>query len=120
MTTMTPTALTLVLLADAQPATRQPDRVHAVLGWTDDEPAIYCPLGRTIRAAAERGPQLTFDLDTPPASGELRLDLGEAGTAYASSCGLTWRTWALPTIPSSLRHLPPAGVVGELTRRLER
>jgi hypothetical protein len=119
MPAVTATALSLLLLADAQPASHKPDRVHAVLGWTDHGPAIYRPLGRTVDATAQSRAQLALFDTTPPASEQLRLDVGDDAVAYPSSCGLTWRTWALQTIPPSLRHLPPAGVVRELTRRLE-
>ena len=112
-----PSALTLVVLAEWQPDTCRPERIHAVLGFTDDGRRIYQPLV-VPRTAGDVVRQLLGDLERPARPQQLRLDL-DLGLPRPSASGLTWRVWALPSIPAFLRHLPPAGAVGELARRLE-
>lgn len=104
----------IALLADLHPTTRRPDRIHAVLAWTDVGDRHYQPLPEPVSTTACRdliaptpGPdgsrsavQLELDIDGPPVG--------------VSSAGTTWRTWSLPSIPPSLRHLD----LGAATRAL--
>ncbi len=112
-----PMALNLALLAELDPSSRDRDRLHAVLAWRDDGDAIYQPLIAPASVPTAGLCQLP-DLDLQAAPEQLTFDLGDLGPARASSCGLTWRTLALPTIPPELRHLPPSRLVRELAQRL--
>lgn len=119
MNTVTlPATLNVALLAELHPTTRRPDRVHAVLAWTEHGERIYQPLVTPTLAAFDPRPQLPFDFDPGGPVEQLRLDLGGVDTPRSCSSGLTWRTWALPSIPAGLRHLSPGGLVRELARRL--
>lgn len=107
----------LALLADLHPETRQPDRIHAVLGWTDEGKRHYRSLTRLVDVVgcrdldiadpsrADRPEQLCFDVD------------GLTGTRTTSS-GRTWRTWSLASIPADLRHLGLEAVVGAVADQL--
>lgn len=113
-----PTALYLAVLAEWHPASRRPERIHAVLGWTDAGGRIYQPLATPRLAPAVLAP-LTAELSPPHVAEQLHLDVDECHLPVPCSSGSTWRTWVLPSVPATLRHLPPAGVVEALARRLE-
>jgi hypothetical protein len=105
----------VALLADLDPATLQPERVHAVLGWTELGEHHYQPLA--VPVVASDCPDLTGTAPSPRANAQLQLDLGE-DVLRPTSSGRTWRTWSLPSIPSSMRHLRLGAVVRELAARL--
>lgn len=111
-----PTTVNIALLADLHPQTGRPDRLHAVLAWTDRGERYYCRLATPVTTTDDTGELLGL----PPARPrQLQLDVGDVvGPSYCSSSGVTWRTWALPSIPPALRHLTVDQVAGELARRL--
>lgn len=111
-----PTTVNIALLADLHPQTGRPDRLHAVLAWTDRGDRYYARLVDPVTTAADTG--VLLGLPSAPAQ-QLQLDLGDVvGSSYCSSSGLTWRTWALASIPAALRHLTVDRIAGELARRL--
>lgn len=118
MTAVTVTAPTtgLALLADLDPRTSRPDRIHAVLGWTDHGERHYRPLRVPIAAGSCRALMSASEPESPAT--QLRLDLGSAERVPPTSSGRTWRTWCLPTIPPALRHLQLAALVRELATQL--
>jgi hypothetical protein len=84
------------------------DRLDGVVAWTDTGTRHYRPL-----TSVPTGPNL----------GDQDLDHLDATTLTATpptSSGLTWRTWALPTIPPAIRDLTPAEAVEVLARALQR
>ncbi len=100
-----PDTVTLAVLA-SRTHQRAADRFDAVLAWTDAGIRHYQPIPSRADAA------VTGTEDT-------RLDVSELSCATLTgvpptSAGLTWRTWALPTIPMSLRHLTPAQAAAAL------
>lgn len=113
---LTPEAMTvgIAVLAELHPTSRRPDRVHGVIAWTDRGDRHYQPLVPTVNLAGRDLPRLTSDQPDPHAGGgeQLRFDLG--GPGAPTSSGRTWRTWALPSVPTDLRHAP----LGEVTRAL--
>ena len=97
----------LALLAELHPTTHRPERIHAVLAFTDTGQRHYRPL--TTGGATDR------PVGHPE---QLSLDLGALSGPYPSSSGLTWRTWSLASVPTALRHLTPAGAVEALAGQL--
>lgn len=118
--TAVPVALHLVVLAELDPSSGRPDRIHAVIGYTDGGTRILARLAVPCPAASDAVRELLAAPASPLADRQLSLPLGDgAGLPAASASGLTWRSWVLPSIPVDLRHLPPAGLVDELACRLE-
>lgn len=114
--TLPTTAVNIAVLADLHPATGRPERLHAVMAWTDHGERHYCRLTRPVRATAVERCGLLGLSPRPPQ--QLQLDLGDLRPSRCSSSGRTWRTWALPSIPAPLRHLTADQVAAELARRL--
>ena len=84
------------------------DRLDGVVAWTDTGTRHYQPL-----TSVPTGPDVGgHDLD--------QLDATTLTATTPTSSGLTWRTWALPTIPPAIRHLTPAEAVEVLARALQR
>ncbi len=84
-----------------------PEHLDGVLAWTGSGVRHYQPMSSTLASTSGEDRVEVVGLDrvsltaTPP-----------------SSSGLTWRTWTLPTIPPSVRHLPPAEAVRVMARAL--
>lgn len=115
-TATVPTTLTLAVLGELHPATRRPDRIHAVVAWTDRGDRHFRRLATPATAAH---PHVRRLLDRPSRRPEqLRLPLAKAGGPACTSSGVTWRTWTLPSIPLDLRHLPADRAVDALARQL--
>jgi hypothetical protein len=107
--TPTPDTVHLALLAELHPTTHRPERIHAVLAWTDTGQRHYQPL--TTGGATDR------PVGHPV---QLSFDLGALSGPYPSSSGLTWRTWSLASVPTGLRHLTPDGAAEALAGQLAR
>ena len=84
------------------------DRLDGVVAWTDTGTRHYQPL--TSVPTGQDGDQDELDA----------LDQTSLIATPSTSSGLTWRTWALPTIPPAIRHLTPAEAVEALARALRR
>jgi hypothetical protein len=108
MTADQPSTVHLAILAELHPATHRPDRIHAVLAWTEHGIRHYHPL------------LLDGDPGCLPAGEprQLSLDLGALTGPSPSSAGLTWRTWSLASVPLDLRHLPPGTAARALADQL--
>ena len=103
----TPDTVHLALLAELHPSTHRPERIHAVLAFTDTGGRHYHPL--TSGSATDR------PVGHPE---QLSFDLGALSGPYPSSSGLTWRTWSLASVPTGLRHLTPDGAAEALAGQL--
>lgn len=93
-----PTAIHLAVLGAI--TTDGVDEVRGVLAYDGHGRRHLAPVSAAVPSARLRPwlptpahPQLVLPLDDIPPS--------------ATSSGLTWRTWVLPTIPTGLRLLPP-------------
>lgn len=101
----------IAVLAELHPTSHCPDRVHGVIAWTDRGDRHYEPLVPTLDITGRDLPRLTTDQgDRTQVAEQLRFDFGGPGTPTSS--GRTWRTWALPSVPTDLRHVS----LGEVTR----
>ncbi len=109
-------ACVVALLADRPDAGVGGETVTAVAVWTGSDPAGLHQLDRPAPARVVHGIQLTLPLAGPAAAGW--LELGTLGTASPSSCGRTWRTWLLASIPPRLRDQPPDQLAVAVARTL--
>lgn len=108
----------VALLADLDPGTRRPERIHAVLGWTDLGECHYQPLLAPVSAAGCRRLAGTIPAGTCTSAVQLSLDIDGLDGLPSTSSGRTWRTWSLPSIPPTLRDRSLAGVVREIATQL--
>jgi len=113
-----PAGTAIALLADLDPTSHAPDRIHAVLGWTDLGERHYQPLAIPVAAATCTGIVPPARVAEPSPAVQLHLDVEGLDTVPPTSSGRTWRTWALPSIPPTLRHLQLAAAVRELATQL--
>ena len=103
----TPDTVHLALLAELHPTTHRPERIHAVMAFTDTGGRHYQPMASGSATARPVGhPE------------QLSFDLGALSGPYPSSSGLTWRTWSLASVPTGLRHLTPDGAAEALAGQL--
>jgi hypothetical protein len=101
-------ALTLAVLADLHPHRDRP-HFHGILAWTATGQRHYLPL-----------PPAGSPPAAPDADHDQLAALTQAIAKPPTSCGLTWQTWVLPTIPPALHHLPPHTAVRTLAGLLAR
>lgn len=109
----------IALLADLDPVTWRPERIHAVLAWTDLGARYYQPLDATVSTSACS--ELIGRSPCDPlasTSAQLELDVDDRPYRGPTSAGRTWRTWSLPSIPPALRHLELAALVRALADQL--
>ena len=85
-----------------------PEHLDGVLAWTGSGVRHYQPVSATVPDPGGEGAELAG------------LDPAGLTASPPTSSGLTWRTWALPTIPPAIRHLPPAEAVQLLAGALRR
>ena len=76
------------------------DELSAVMAYDGHDRRYLCPVGAKVSAARLSG----WVADETP--GQLPLPLDGMRPA-ATSSGRTWRTWVLPSIPPTLRTVPP-------------
>lgn len=103
-------AVHLALLGDLDDAGSE--QLCAVLAYDGAGRGQLRPLAPTTTSAVRRATR-----QYPDGPCQLRLPLDDVLAASTSS-GRTWRTWVLPSIPTSLRTLPPDGLAGALVRQL--
>lgn len=113
-----PTTTGVALLAEFDPPTHRPERIHAVLGWTDLGERHFQPLVAPVSAVGCRRLVETVPTAVGSSAVQLVLDIDGLDGLPSTSSGRTWRTWSLPSIPSSLRHLNLAAVVREIATQL--
>lgn len=87
------------------------DEVRGVLAYDGHGRRHLAPVTATVPTARLR-PWLST-----PAHRQLVLPLDDIPPS-ATSSGLTWRTWVLPTIPTGLRLLPPEQLASAFAEEL--
>jgi len=100
-----PDTVTLAVLA-SRAHQRAADRFDAVLAWTEAGLRHYEAIPSPTDAAVTGLEDARFDAS--------ELSCEALTSVPPTSAGLTWRTWALPTIPIPLRHLTPAQAAAAL------
>jgi hypothetical protein len=111
MTGTPPTATTIHLAVLSDPDTHGTDTISAVLA--------YDARGRRHLHPVQTPPppELLARLVGRVDPGQLQLPL-ELGTPAPTSAGRCWRTWVLPSVPTSLRTLPPEQLAAALAEQL--
>jgi hypothetical protein len=117
-----PVASALALLAELDPTAGEPDRIHAVLAWTDVGDRYYEPLAARVPASACG--ELVHRPERAAAAAasaiQLKLDVDDRPPDGPTSAGRTWCTWSLPSIPPSLRGLDLPALARALADQLTR
>ena len=86
------------------------DELSAVLAYDGRHRRYLCPVGQDVSPARLSG----WIVDRRPC----QLSLFDHEGPAATSSGRTWRTWVLPSIPPSLRTLPPERLAVAFARLL--
>jgi hypothetical protein len=118
---LAPSTTELALLAGLDPVTSQPDRIYAVLVWTDLGDRYFHPLAEGLPASLPD--DLLEACGRNAAAGRTAIQLRLAfdnGDLEPTSAGRTWRTWSLPSIPAALRHLETPALASALADHLVR
>ena len=112
---LVPPTTELALLAGLDPVTSRPDRIYAVLVWTDLGDRYYHPLTEVHPVLLPDDLFAGCRSEAAPdrSAIQLRLAFGD-GDVEPTSAGRTWRTWSLPTIPPALRHLDTPSLASAL------
>ena len=104
-----PSAIHLAVLGAI--TTEGVDEVRGVLAYDGHGRRHLAPVTAAVPTARLR-PWLST-----PAHRQLALPLDDIPPG-ATSSGLTWRTWVLPTIPTGLRLLPPEQLASAFAEEL--
>jgi hypothetical protein len=102
-------AIHIAVLADVDRA--RTTTITAVLAYDERGRRHLHPIAADVSA------EQLIRLLAGTGSGQLRLPIID-GLPAPTSSGMRWRTWVLPTVPTSMRTLPPERLAAAVAQQL--